>query len=351
MPTKPVLAAASRKGFADAGAVMRACVALIGMLVLSGCAAPYVQAPLLPPERQMASRMDDTRFVMGDGAVLPYLHWSPREAAPWAVIVALHGINDSRAAFRLAGPWWAERGIATYAYDQRGFGDAPGQGLWPGGLMADDLDQVVALVRARHPEALIAVAGESMGGAVAITALASEAPPAADRLILMAPAVWGWSSQPLLYRLSLSAAAWTFGDVALEPPAWAADQVLPSDHLMELIRSGRDPDQTLSTRFDVLYGLVDLMEAAGQGLGDVRVPTLFLYGARDDLVPDRAVRQALERAGPRPGLRTAFYEDGYHLLNRDLQAVRVFADIEAWLRNEAAALPSGAGPIPVRQRG
>lgn len=328
--------------------MMRFAIGLVLLLVLSGCAAPYVQVPLLPPERQMAPRMDDTDFVMRDGAVLPYLHWSPGDAEPWAVIVALHGINDSRAAFRLAGPWWAGRGIATYAYDQRGFGDAPGRGLWPGGLMADDLDQVVALVRARHPAALIAVAGESMGGAVAITAFASDVPPDADRLILLAPAVWGWSSQPLLYRLSLSAAAWTLGDMALEPPAWAADQVLPSDHLMELIRSGRDPDQTLSTRFDVLYGLVDLMEGAGEGLSDVDVPTLFLYGARDDLVPDRAVRQALQRAGSMPGLRTAYYEDGYHLLNRDLQAARVFADVEAWLRNEGAALPSGAGPIPVR---
>ena len=189
----------------------RFAIGLLLFLALPGCAAPYVQAPLLPPERQMASRMDDTRFVMRDGAELPYLHWMPEGDRPWAVVIALHGINDSRAAFRLAGPWWAERGIATYAYDQRGFGGAPGRGLWPGDLMADDLDQVVALVRARHPGAVIAVAGESMGGAVAITAFASDVPPAADRLILLAPAVWGWSSQPLLYRLSLSAAAWAGG--------------------------------------------------------------------------------------------------------------------------------------------
>jgi len=326
---------------------MRIFAVLVSVLLLTGCATPYVQSPLVSPDRYAAPVMDDTRFVMRDGADLPYLHWMPEGEAPWAVIIALHGINDSRAAFRLAGPWWAERGIATYAYDQRGFGDAPGRGLWPGPLMADDLNQVVALVRARHPGALVAVAGESMGGAVAITALASDAPPSADRLILLAPAVWGWSSQPLLYRLSLSAVAFTIGDVALEPPAWAADQVMPSDNLMELIRSGRDPDQTITTRFDVLYGLVDLMEAAGQGLGRVGVPTLYLYGAKDDLVPAHAVDQALQGAGEMPRLRTVFYEDGYHLLNRDLQAVRVFADVEAWLRDEAAALPSGAGPIPV----
>lgn len=315
------------------------------ILALCGCAAPYVQAPLLAPALQTPARMDDAQFVMRDGAALPYLRWSPAEEEPWAVIVALHGINDSRAAFRLAGAWWAERGIATYAYDQRGFGDAPGKGLWPGDLMAEDLGAVVALVRARHPNALVAVAGESMGGAVAITAFASENPPDADRLILLAPAVWGWSSQPLLYRLALSAAAWTFGDVALEPPEWAADRVLASDNLLELIRNGRDPAQTLSTRLDVVYGLVGLMEEAGQGLGAVGVPTLLLYGAHDDLVPDRAIAQALAQASGHTALYTAFYPDGHHILNRDLQAVRVFADVESWLKDPAAPLPSGAGPI------
>ena len=328
---------------------MRIFAVLVSVLLLAICSSPKRRPPRSTPDPYTTPVMDETRFVMRDGAVLPYLRWMPEGEAPWAVVIALHGINDSRAAFRLAGPWWAERGIATYADDQRGFGDAPGAGLWPGDLMAQDLGQVVALVRSRHPDALIAVAGESMGGAVAVTAFSSDAAPPADRLILLAPAVWGWSSQPLLYRFTLSAAAHTIGDVSLEPPEWAVDQVMPSDNLMELIRSGRDPDQSLSTRFDVLYGLVDLMEAAGQGLGDVGVPTLYLYGAHDDLVPDQAVQRALRQAGPAPTLRTAFYEDGYHILNRDLQAVRVFADVEAWLRDEAAPLPSGAGPIPLRQ--
>lgn len=134
-------------------------LALLLALVLTGCAGPYVQAPLVPSERLVPASMTGDRFLMPDGATLPYLHWGPENGKPWAVIVALHGINNSRAAFRLAGPWWAERGIATYAYDQRGFGDAPGPGLWAGELMVQDLGEVVALVRARHPEALIAVAG------------------------------------------------------------------------------------------------------------------------------------------------------------------------------------------------
>src|SRR5262249_47536372 len=42
-----------------------------------------------------------------------------------AVILALHGFNDYSHAFAMPGPLWAEQGIATYAYDQRGFGGTP----------------------------------------------------------------------------------------------------------------------------------------------------------------------------------------------------------------------------------
>ena len=49
--------------------------------------------------------------IVVEGARLPLARWSPESGEPWAVIVALHGMNDSRAAFHLAGPWWAEQGI------------------------------------------------------------------------------------------------------------------------------------------------------------------------------------------------------------------------------------------------
>ncbi|WP_262422896.1 lysophospholipase [Brevundimonas denitrificans] len=197
--------------------MIRPVSALILMLALAACA-PTVQQPLTPPPGFAGSVIEPDAFVVQDGARLPMLHWLP-EGEPWAVVVALHGMNDHKASFHLAGPQWAEQGVATYAYDQRGFGRAPGRGVWAGqDLMTEDLRTVVALVRARHPDAVIAVAGESMGGAVAVAAFASDRPPAADRLVLLAPAVWGWSSQPFSYRASLWAAARLMGSTALERP-------------------------------------------------------------------------------------------------------------------------------------
>jgi len=319
---------------------------LLLVLTMAACARPAIQPPLTPPPGFSGPALEARALVMDDGARLPLARWGPDTGEPWAVIVALHGVNDSRAAFRLAGSWWAEHGIETWAFDQRGFGEAPGKGVWAGeDRMVEDLRIAVALARAEHPRAIIAVAGESMGGAVGVSAFGSQAPPDADRLILLAPAVWGWSSQAPLNRISLRLAARLMGDRAVRAPDWVVRERLASDNMIELYRTGRDPLSVISTRFDALYGLVDLMESATIRLGKISVPTLLAYGARDNLVAATPMRRALEQAGERPGLRTVYYPDGWHILNRDFQAETMYRDVEAWLRDAASPPPSGAGEV------
>ncbi len=326
--------------------MMRALAVLCAVLALAACATPAIQPPLTPPPGFAGPALEPRSLLMDDGARLPLARWAPEGVEPWAVIVGLHGMNDSRASFRLAGPWWAERGIETWAIDQRGFGEAPGRGVWAGqDRMTEDLRTAVALARARHPRAVIAVAGESMGGAVTIAAFASDRPPDADRVILLAPAVWGWTAQGPVNTAGLWIAARAMGDRSVDAPEWAVKVRPASDNRLELFRNGRDPNSILSTRIDALYGLVDLMETTSMRLGQVRAPTLLLYGANDNVIMKDPMRQALERAGERPGLRTGLYPDGWHILNRDLQAEVMYRDVEAWLRDTAAPLPSGAGPV------
>ena len=110
---------------------LRVLAALSLILTLAACATPAVQPPMTPPPGFAGPAVEARALVVDDGARLPLARWSP-EGEPWAVIVALHGMNDSRASFRLAGPWWAEQGIETWAIDQRGFGEVPGRGVWAG---------------------------------------------------------------------------------------------------------------------------------------------------------------------------------------------------------------------------
>ena len=57
--------------------------------------------------------------------------WTPPDQ-PRAVVVALHGFNDYRAAFAEFGAFAAARGVAVEAYDQPGFGATSERGSWPG---------------------------------------------------------------------------------------------------------------------------------------------------------------------------------------------------------------------------
>ncbi|CAN5278636.1 alpha/beta hydrolase [soil metagenome] len=325
----------------------------LAALALASCTAPFVQSPLTPAVDFSGPRIEDAprpgaqgAFVVQDGSRLPFLHYAPADGHPWATIVALHGMNDHDASFRLAGPWWAEHGIEVWAFDQRGFGQAPGRGAWPGEvLLSQDLRTITALVRARRPEAILAVVGESMGGSVAAAAFGSDTPPDADRVVLLSPGVWGWSSQTPLNRTALWIAARALGDLAVEPPNFIASHIVASDNTLELIRNGRDPQSLLSTRFDTISGLVDLMESASQRIGLIRAPVILMYGGHDQVVEPGPMRTALIRAGSPPNLRTAFYDDGWHLLDRNLGAERMYRDVEAYLRDASAPLPSGVPPV------
>jgi alpha-beta hydrolase superfamily lysophospholipase len=324
---------------------MKRCLALLAALALTACAQMQVQKPLTPEPGFAGPHLTADRFVSFDGARLGLSTWTPTTGEPWAVIVGVHGMDDYANAFHLAAPYWASQGIATYAYDQRGFGRSPQRGVWGGDeLMTEDLRTITALVRARYPHAVIAVAGESLGGAVAIEAFASDHPPDADRLVLLAPAVWGWSSQPLAYRLALAVAAHMTPTKTFDPPAIVTAHISPSDNTEELIAMGRDPLMSWGARPDALYGLVTTMENAWREIGSVRAPTLYLLGAKDQIIPRRPALQAAARLPI--GDRTAYYAQGWHLLMRDKQGHNVWADVAAFVRDPGGPLPSGAPTIP-----
>ncbi|HEY4030744.1 MAG TPA: alpha/beta fold hydrolase [Caulobacteraceae bacterium] len=321
---------------------------LVGLSAsLAGCA-PVVQHALPKPSGFDGPSFSGDRFVSFDGARLGLKTWMAEGRYaddPWAVIIGLHGMDDYSNAFHTAGPWWAKQGIATYAYDQRGFGRSPERGVWAGeDLMVSDLRAACALARRMHPKAILAVAGESMGGAVAVAAFASGQPPDADRVILLSPAVWGFSQQPLPYDAMLWMASHTLPGYVAKPPSFLTRHIWASDNVRELIRMGQDPQMIFGSRFDTLYGLVALMETAWQGMARLEVPTLYTYGAHDQIIPPPAAISAADRLRP-PG-RTAYYQHGWHLLLRDLQAETVWADAEAFIRDPAGVMPSGAPPIP-----
>jgi alpha-beta hydrolase superfamily lysophospholipase len=295
-------------------------------------------------EQKPMPRFTETSFVTADGQVLPLRKWLPKGEAK-GVVLALHGFNDYSNAFESPGEAWAEHGIATYAYDQRGFGAAPEQGLWPGrAALAADAATAAHILRRLYPQVPLYLLGDSMGGAVAVVALTGEsgAPvPAVDGVILTAPAVWGRATMDLLPRVAL----WV--GVRVMPGLTVTGRGLekkPSDNIAMLRALSRDPLVIKETRVDTIYGLVDLMDAALDSAPRLDVPLLVMYGAKDEIVPKTPIRRFVASLPPecRRRARLAWYEDGYHMLLRDLEGPLVIADVTSWVLAPAAPLPSGA---------
>lgn len=302
--------------------------------VLSLAAIVVACAPTLAPrgvenDRPMIEQDD---FLTRDGLRLPLRHWDADH--PHAIIVALHGMSDYSNAFDMPAQWWASQGIMTYAYDQRGFGRAPNTGLWPGGdALRGDVADFVAAAHEKFPGVPVYVLGESMGGAVALSAAAAPDAPAAQGIILVAPAVWSRGDMPVHYRVALWTAAHTVPWLKLSGRGL---HIWPSDNLDMLRKLARDPLFQHETRADAVYGLVNLMDEARHAPSHLAAstPMLVVYGDKDQIIPKSPTEAVVAALGKQADVR--HYQYGYHMLLRDLDGQTVWRDIADWIGHRDA---------------
>lgn len=303
-------------------------LALTFMLLLAVACSP-VEQPL--KERTQAPVMGKSRVTVGDGAEFPYREWKVKK--PQAVILALHGFNDYSRAFELFATDMQTRNITTVAFDQRGFGEGPEPGIWGGSdNIAYDACDVLRAVRKKHKHQPLFLLGESMGGAVVLRVHQRCMPEDIKGLILVAPAIWGGEMMSPFYRTIL----WTMAHIAPGLKLTGDSLHIQTTDNMEIAREmAYDPYVIKATRVDALYGLMDLMDAAHDGLGSAKpLPALLLYGFKDEVIPIHSIRDIQRRM---PYVERVNYEHGYHMLLRDMQRARVYDDVSQWIKDTSHA--------------
>jgi acylglycerol lipase len=279
-------------------------------------------------------------FVMPDGFRLPYRVWLPSEPRPKAVVLALHGMNDSRDAWEIPGPDFADAGIAVYSPDQRGFGGTASRGYWPStqGLV-DEARVMARLLEQRYPGVPEYLMGESMGAAELMVLATEPHAPRVAGYVLVSPAVWGRAEMSPFLRGVLWFADHTMPGLMLENRGYV--KITASDNHAALVRLSEDPLTIHATRVDATEGLVNLMDVALASAANFRARGLFIYGGKDDLIPKQATL-ATWRALPKGDATLAYYPEHYHLILRDLGRQTVIDDVVAWMQDPGAPLPSGA---------
>ena len=271
---------------------------------------------------------------MPDGAKLPLYTWS-QSSQPRAILLAVHGFNDYGKFIEEAAKFFREQGVKIYAYDQRGFGRAPYPGFWPGtAALCQDLFIITKLLRERHQGVPIYLLGHSMGGAVLISALSGNKPPLMDGVILAAPAVWGRETMPFyqrwLLQFSVSITPWL-------KLSGRGLNIKPSDNIDMLKKLGQDSLIIKETRVDAIWGLVNLMDVALESAKSFDMRALILLGDNDQVINETSVDLFLSRRPSSAKLRQKInrYNNGHHMLLRDLNRKRVWKDILDWMFLEA----------------
>ncbi|MGG6429142.1 alpha/beta fold hydrolase [Acetobacter ghanensis] len=312
--------------------------ALVCLLVLLvGCTAMPQPVPVPPARYAAAGRLvpPDLVFSLRDGAAIPARVWQAH-GPERAVVLALHGFNDSRDAWESSAPSLAGQGVTLVAPDVRGFGGAPMRGGWAGSArLVADVREEAAQIEHEHPGVPLYLMGESMGGAILMALMADPFAPHVAGTILLAPAVWdlGWGAD-----IPLDVLARVF------PKRLVTGRELPvhvvaSDNRAALIRLYYDPLTLRETRLEALRGLVMLMRRAAHAAPHLHGPILCLYGDQDQLVPPQAMAQVW-RVLP-VHVRLDLVTGGHHLLLRDRNGVAALNDIASWISYPERFLPSG----------
>ena len=304
---------------------------IVAILLCAGLLLTACNAPLVRPAGPAVQTPELTAdaLIARDGARLPLSRWLP-DGRPRATVIALHSFGDYRMSFAELGGWLASRGIAVYAYDQRGFGATPHPGIWPGeAALVDDLADAIAALRAgpNGADTPLFLLGESMGGGVAMIE-AARAPEGIDGLILAEPAV----REGIYFRYLWDAALWTAARAAP-----AASVTVSRTWHRDLSPAARarladDPLVVREVRADTYDGLIDLTDSATAAAERITTPTLLLFGRATGIVKKRSLCHALADLD---GAATAIqYPGAPHLLLQARDWNRVAGDIERWIARE-----------------
>ncbi|HEX3675234.1 MAG TPA: alpha/beta fold hydrolase [Rhizomicrobium sp.] len=275
-------------------------------------------------------------FPASDGANVAYRFW--RAAEPKAAILLLHGACDYSGAFDEIAPQLAQHGFTCLAYDQRGFGASASRGEWAGTeRLVNDVGNAIAFLRERIGHELpLFIAGESMGGAVAVHAAAKFAGLRIAGLVLVAPGALASAVRRIAY-----------GWMARAVRAWARESEVVFERVSgwELtpaaaIRLMSDPLVMRSIRPEIFTGLVALGSGAVKKARKINVPVLTLVAGKDDLLRQPCIRRLHDNlAGEK---RWMVVKDAPHLLLHWKHGETVLREVRRWMTHRLAPVSTRA---------
>lgn len=238
--------------------------------------------------------------------------WSPPGDPTWVAVIA-HGYGEHIGRYQ----WVADRltsdGAVVYAHDHIGHGRSEGERVLIEDFeqVVDDLHLLVQRAHEDHPDLPVVLIGHSMGGMIAARYTQRHAD-ALTATVLSGPVLGSWAATAL-------------ADL---------DEIPPTP--IDIATLSRDPDVGRTYEEDelvwhgdfkrpTLKALRATIEAINVG-GHLRVPTIWLHGEDDQLVPIDPSSEGWAHIRPADGVAKS-YPDARHEIFNETNREEVLDDV------------------------
>lgn len=248
----------------------------------------------------------------------------PNPDATFLALIA-HGYGEHIGRYAHVAERLVAAGAVVVGPDHHGHGRSAGERalVERGEDLTDDLHLVAARARADHPGLPLVLIGHSMGGLVA-TRYAQRFGSELSALVLSGPAIG--ENEPLAALLDLD----PIPAVPIDPAGLSRDPAVGEAYAADpLVYHGPFLRPTLEA---LVEGVGRVAEAGGLG----ELPTLWIHGSADPIVPLEPTRAAIERiAGS--DLQQRIYPGAAHEVFNETNRDEVLDDVVAFIAAALAA--------------
>jgi alpha-beta hydrolase superfamily lysophospholipase len=273
-------------------------------------------------------KYEESKYIGFDGTRMFLAVCRPDDDKPRALMILLHGLGSHAGNFVKVGEFLAERGIATFIPDMRGFGHYSGL---KGHVMnfdeyIEDIQNLVMQVKDRYLNKITYLFGASLGGLNAIRYIIRY-PRTVDGLILQCPAV----SQSLDIGIGKRIAASVLSILNFK-------RYFTSD--IDYANASRNPEtvkryETDPLRFERVtarFGNQALraMKDAFHSAPRIMMPVLIQQAGDDKLVKPESSKQFFDNIAS-ADKTWKLYEGLYHVIHEEPEREQVLGDLYNWL--------------------
>jgi len=251
--------------------------------------------------------------------------WLPER--PRRTLLLVHGYAEHSGRYDELAVWFASRGHAVHAYDQRGHGRSQGIRCHVRRFaeFLDDLGSVTESVREQHPALPLFLVGHSMGGLITLAFLAERQPRVAGAVV-SGPALAVDAVSPL--RVAL---AKVLGRLAPRLPLGAGLDPQGLSRDPEVVRRYLEDPLVVRTMTASLGArMLDAARRTAAQAAQIHVPLLIVHGEEDPLCAPRG-SQEFYAGVHSPGSTLRLYSGLRHEIFNEPEREQVYRDLLQWL--------------------